>query len=107
VNGVAQALAFFPDLAILHVLCLSHMANLVFTHAVLNPLVSARISLLNEFVDDLRSGEGLAIAGRKCPTLVKTRWIYAADVLHFILCYHEDVNSALSHNPVPTMLKGL
>jgi hypothetical protein len=61
------------------------MGNLVFTHAVLDPLVSARIELLNEFVDDLRSPEGLAIVGRKCPTLVKTRWIYAADVLEFIL----------------------
>jgi hypothetical protein len=71
VNGVAHGLAFFPNLAILHIPYLSHMANVVFTDAVLNPLVSARIALLNEFVDDLRSPEGLAIVGRKCPTLGK------------------------------------
>jgi hypothetical protein len=86
VNGVPQALAFLPNLAILHIPCLNHMPNLVFTHAVLDPLVSARMALLNEFIDDLRSPEGLAIVGRKYPTLVKTRCIYAANVLDFIFC---------------------
>jgi hypothetical protein len=110
VNGLVQALAFVPNLAILHISCLSHMANLVFTHTVLGPLVSARIALLNEFVYGLRSPEGLTIAEGKCPTLVKTRWIYAADVLDFIFRYRNDVNfvrSALFHNPVPTMFKRL
>jgi hypothetical protein len=86
------------------------MVNLVFIHAVLDPLVSARIALLNEFVDDLRSPERLAIVRRKCLTLVKARWIYAADVLGFILRYCDDVNSvrsALFHNPVPTKFKRL
>jgi hypothetical protein len=110
VNSVAYALDFFPNVAILRIPCLSHMANLVFTHAILDPLVSARIALLHELVDDLRPSEELAIAGRKYPTLVKTRWIYAADVLHFILCYRDDVNSVQSaffHNPVPTLFKKL
>jgi hypothetical protein len=84
------------------------MANIVFTHAVLNPLVFAPIALLNKFVDDLRSPEGLVIVGGKCPTLVKTRWIYVTDVLDFILRYRDDVNSmrsTLFHNPVPTMFQ--
>jgi hypothetical protein len=110
VNGVAQALAFLPNPAILHIPCLSHIANLVFTQAVLDALVPARIALLNEFIDDLQSPEGLAIVGRKCPTLVKTRWIYAVDVRNFIFCYRDDVNSVQStlfHNPVPTTFKRL
>jgi hypothetical protein len=61
VNGVAQALAFLPNLRILHIPGLSHMANRVLTYAVLDPLVSARIALLNEFVNDLRSSEKLTI----------------------------------------------
>jgi hypothetical protein len=106
-NGIAPVLVFCPNIAILHIPYLSHTANLIFTYAVLDPLVSARIALLNESVNDLRSPEALAVVQRKCPTLVKTRWICAADVLDFILLYRGEVRSALFHNPFPTMFKRL
>jgi hypothetical protein len=110
VNGVAQALAFFPTLAILHIPCLNHMVNLAFTHALLDPIMTTRVTLLNEFISDLRSSEGLEIMGRKCPTMVKTRWIYTSDVLTFILRYRDDVNSvrsAVFHSPLPKTFKRL
>jgi hypothetical protein len=110
VNGVAQALAFFPEAGIAHIPCVNHMTNLVFTHALLDPVISTRIVLLNEFVSDLRTTDGLEIMGHKCPTLVQTRWVYAVDVLTFVLRYRDDVNSvrsALSRDPIPRTFKRL
>jgi hypothetical protein len=104
VNGVTQALAFYPHLGILHIPCLNHMVNLVFTHAVETHLVASRINLLTEFIQDLRSPIGMDILHRKCPSLVRTRWIYAVDVLRFILERRElvsTVRNLTGHDPIP------
>jgi hypothetical protein len=49
INGVAQALVHHPGLALLHIPCLNHLMNLVFTEVLSTEIISERISLLNEF----------------------------------------------------------
>jgi hypothetical protein len=109
-NGVAQALAFCPELSIVHVPCFNHMINLVFTHILTYPPVSHRIEILNEIVSCLLTDTGRQVLGKKCPMLIKTRWVYAVDVLRFILERISDVNTVLtlaSRDPVPDCLKTL
>jgi hypothetical protein len=104
VNGVAQALAFYEELTILHNPCLNHIVNLVFTHAMQNPLVEARINLVGDVIRDARSPVGLEILQRTCPTPVQTRWVYAVDVLRFLLEQRNGVNTVrhlLGHEPIP------
>jgi hypothetical protein len=110
VNGLWQSLAFFPELAICHIPCLNHMANLVFSHVLQHDAVAQRIVQLDQIIHDLRSPEGTAIVGRKCPKIVRTRWIYAVEVLYFVLRYEEDVNTVLTvfnREPVPESFRNL
>jgi hypothetical protein len=72
-NRVAQALVHHPGLAILHIPCLNHLVNLVFTYVLTTEILSKCMALLNEFIRDLRSPTGEHILQRKCPTLVRTR----------------------------------
>jgi hypothetical protein len=93
VSGVWQSLAFVPHLAICHISCLNCIVNLVFVHVLEQPAVARRVKVVDEVIRDLRSSQGIVILGRRCPTVVMTRWIYAVEVLHYILQYAEDVDT--------------
>jgi hypothetical protein len=72
--------------------------------------VAQRVKVLDEVILDLGSPQGILTLGRKCPTVAKTRWIHAVDVLHFVLQYADDVNkvrTVLEQEPVPDNLKTL
>jgi hypothetical protein len=110
INGVAQALIFHQNLGIRHIPCLNHMTNLVFTHILRESVVSQRMEILNDVITDLRSEKGIEILRRKCPTLVKTRWIYAVDVLRFILCRRANVEAVrffFLHDAIPDSFQTL
>jgi hypothetical protein len=75
------------------------MVNLVFVHVLGHPAVAQRVQVFDEMIRDLRSPQGVGILGRKCPTVVKTEWIYDIEALHFVL---QDANNV---NTVPTVLE--
>jgi hypothetical protein len=107
VNGIGQSLAFFPHLGIHHIRYFNHMVQLVFAHAVSGASVAPIIAMVNEVTTDLQTPGRIAIMGRRCPTLVKTRWVYLVDVLRDILFYCGTVNELhriLEHGPKPESL---
>jgi hypothetical protein len=70
------------------------VVNLVFVDVLEHPALARYVEVLNEVIHNLRSPQGIVIFGRKCPAVVKTRWIYAVEVLHFVLQHMGDVNTA-------------
>jgi hypothetical protein len=100
-NGVAQALLFFPDLGILHIPCFNHMVNLVFTHILELSTVADRIEILRAIIAEMLTDDGKTLLGRKCPNLVPTRWVYVVDVLRFIFDRIDDVNAVLIAHDLP------
>jgi hypothetical protein len=100
VNGVGRSLAFFPRLGI-H--CLNHIVQLVFTHAVSSASVAPIIAMVDGAITDLQTPEGIGIMGRRCPMLVKNRWVCLVYVLRYILSYHGVENEGrgvLEHDPI-------
>jgi hypothetical protein len=83
------------------------MTNLIFTHVLTTEIFPERMALLNEFIRDLRSVRGEQILQCKYPTLVRTRWVYVADVFRFILKRREAVNEVrnlLEQSSIPDSL---
>jgi hypothetical protein len=110
INGVTQAFVHHPDLATLHIPCLNHMVNLIFTHVLTAEILSEGMALLNKFIRDLRSQAEEHILQRKCPRLARTRWVCAVDVLRFILKREEVVNEVrvlLAQISIPNSLVSL
>jgi hypothetical protein len=66
------------------------------------------MTVLNDVIADLRTDRGVEILCRKCHTLGKMRWIYAVDVLRFVLCRNDAVETVrffFSHNAIPDSLQ--
>jgi hypothetical protein len=70
-NSVNQSLAFFPHLGTHHIPCFNHMVQLGFTHAVSSASAAPIITIVNNLITDWQTPDGIAIMGRRCPTLVK------------------------------------
>jgi hypothetical protein len=63
VNGLAQAVVFFPSLGIRQVPYFNHMVNLVFTHVLSESIVTARMTILNNVIADLCTDKGVEVLG--------------------------------------------
>jgi hypothetical protein len=110
VDGVGDSLFFFDDLGITHIPCFNRMVNLVFTHALKHLCAAPLVEEINECIQDLQTTPGREIMGRRCPTLVKTRWVYLVDVLHYFLLYRDLVKEVRAHfhrSPIPESFRSL
>jgi hypothetical protein len=44
-----------------------------------------RDAVVNDLISDMRSPKGVKFMGEKCLTLIRTRWVYLVDAVHYIL----------------------
>lgn len=86
-----------PFIQILYrVPCFAHMINLVFKDLVkCSPLLSETINLVFAIVKLIRKPDTIKFIGTKCPTISKTRWLYIADILLFLLAKRDKINDYL------------
>jgi hypothetical protein len=78
-----------------HVRCLNHMTNLVFIYAIRTKPFTEVVDGLPALVSILNTPESVAITGRRCPKLIRTRWVYLVDVLGFVMSRLPAVQTAL------------
>ena len=82
--------------AIIHVPCLAHSMNNVFVHLYSsNEKLRSIVDSISNLIPMLRTKEALEIIGRKCPKLVKTRWLYICDILRYLIDFKRDIESHL------------
>ena len=70
---------------IVDVPCLNHLVNNAFSAAMNDPGINGMMSAIETLTKTIRTREALMFIKRKCPTPPKTRWIYIADTLEFII----------------------
>jgi hypothetical protein len=80
---------------IMHIPCLNHMTNLVFTYALKYEPIAEFMSVLPEIIHALSSSDAKQLLGRKCPKIIRTRCVYLVDVLGFILNHFTCVQTVL------------
>ena len=76
--------------------CFCHMTSLVFVNVLnhnmhLNNLVNS----IKSIVTILRKNTSTAFIGKKCPSIVETRWLYIYDILIFIQRFKNEVITIL------------
>ena len=82
---------------IVDVPCLNHPINNAFSAAMKDPDINHMISAIESLTKTIRTREALMFIKRKCPTPPKTRWIYIADTLEFIIRYRILIEKYLDH----------
>jgi hypothetical protein len=70
--------------AILHIPCVNHMVNLVFTHTIKNGIFSEVPATLPEVIRILHSALVFDVMGVRCPRLIQTMGGCLVDVLAFL-----------------------
>ena len=79
--------------AVIPVRCLAHSINLAFTATErTNCYLRDLTSEISDVVKLLRTPAGREALGRRCPSIVPTRWIYIVDVLKFFVDNRNDIN---------------
>jgi hypothetical protein len=79
----------------MHVPCLNHTANLVFSHAIKKNVFHQVVQAVPEIVRSLNSRPVVEIIGKQCPKIIRTRWVYLVDILGFIINYYPFVHDVL------------
>jgi hypothetical protein len=80
---------------IMHVPCLNHMANLVFSHVIKETVFHQVAQALPDIVRSMNSRPVVEIIGKQCPKIIRTRWVYLVDILGFIINHYPSVHDML------------
>ena len=75
--------------------CLNHLTNNSFTATISYPAFKAIVDGIEEFAHSIRTREALNVLKRKCPLPPKTRWLYIADTLEFIIRHRKAITEFL------------
>jgi hypothetical protein len=97
VAGLRQFLAMDNGrwAGVIHVPCLNHMINLVFSRILSITLIADVMATLPGITQALRSPAAQEIIGKRCPSIVRTRWVYLVDILGFICRHFESIQTFL------------
>jgi hypothetical protein len=79
----------------IHIPCLNHGTNLVFGAVVEDPRWHPLIERMCKLISLLRVEDAVHFLGGKCPGIIRTRWIYAAETLRWIFSRLDDINAYL------------
>jgi hypothetical protein len=80
---------------IIHVGCLNHVINLVFARVIREGIFLQIAEDLPRVVRALNSEVAVAITGRQCPKIIRTRWVYLVEVLAFIINHSSEVHEVV------------
>ena len=80
--------------AIVHVPCLAHSLNLVFTNTYKdNYLLHKITNNIIELSSMLRTTKAINFIGKICPLPIKTRWFYVCDIISFVFDNKNEIES--------------
>jgi hypothetical protein len=80
---------------IIHIPCFNQLVNLVFAHLINQREWSPVFSDISTIVSFLRTRNSIETIGEKCPTPVRTRWIYIVEIIQWIYQREEIVLQCL------------
>ena len=84
----------FHSIYIVH--CFCHLTSLVFVNTLNhNSHLSILVNSVKNIVTILRKNSAKTFIGKKCPSIVETRWLYLHDILIFIDNFKDEVKTLL------------
>jgi hypothetical protein len=66
------------------------MINLVFTHTIRANTFTNIVTQLPQLIQASNSPPGIENVSRRCPAIIRIRWVYLVDLVGFILSHHDD-----------------
>ena len=84
--------------------CLNHLLNNAFAASLADTTVRPMVQGIEDLTKVIRTRDAVNFIGRRCPIPPKTRWIYMADTIHFIVSHQRKIEAylkqlyAMEHN---------